>query len=126
MDYLNTKQRGKKRAVARRVIGVALLLFVAGALAGCRPVAWILLKRPRRANCRAVDCITTQHLARWLHAQERPAPVLPALPLFNLGGDLVAGTAIPLALFGKAALLGCVYTSVYLFFAWVAFQGKEL
>ena len=26
----------------------------------------------------------------------------------------------------KTAVLGCVYTSVYLFFAWVSFHGKEL
>jgi hypothetical protein len=54
------------------------------------------------------------------------ALAFPDLQLFNLVDDIVAGTAIPLALFGKTALLGCVYTSVYLFFAWVAFHGKEL
>ena len=54
------------------------------------------------------------------------ALAFPDLQLFNLIDDIVAGTAIPLALFGKTALLGCVYTSVYLFFAWVAFHGKEL
>lgn len=50
----------------------------------------------------------------------------PDLQLFNLVDDIVAGTAIPMALFAKTAVLGCVYTSIYLFFAWVAFQGKEL
>ncbi len=54
------------------------------------------------------------------------ALAFPDLQLFNLVDDIVAGTAIPLALFGKTALLGCIYTSVYLFFAWIAFHGKEL
>ncbi len=54
------------------------------------------------------------------------ALVFPDLQLFNLVDDLVAGTAIPLALFAKTAVLGCVYTSVYLFFAWIAFHGKEI
>ena len=54
------------------------------------------------------------------------ALVFPDLQLFNLVDDIVAGTAIPLGLFGQTALLGLVYTSVYLFFAWVAFHGKEL
>ena len=54
------------------------------------------------------------------------ALAFPDLQLFNLVDDIVAGTTIPLALFGQTALLGCVYTSVYLFFAWVIFHGKEL
>lgn len=54
------------------------------------------------------------------------ALAFPDLQLFNLVDDLAAGTAIPFALFLKTALLGCVYTSIYLFFAWVAFHGKEL
>jgi hypothetical protein len=54
------------------------------------------------------------------------ALAFPDLQLFNLIDDIVAGTAIPLVLFGKTALLGCVYTSVYLFFAWITFHGKEL
>jgi hypothetical protein len=54
------------------------------------------------------------------------ALVFPDLQLFDLVDDIVAGAAIPMALFGQTALLGCVYTSIYLFFAWVAFQGKEL
>ncbi len=54
------------------------------------------------------------------------ALVFPDLQLFNLVDDIVAGTAIPMALFGKTALLGCVYTSIYLFFAWIAFHGKEI
>ena len=31
-----------------------------------------------------------------------------------------------MALFAKTAALGGVYTSIYLFFAWVSFHGKEL
>ncbi len=54
------------------------------------------------------------------------ALAFPDLQLFNLVDDIVAGNAIPLALFGQTALLGGVYTSIYLFFAWVSFHGKEL
>ncbi len=54
------------------------------------------------------------------------ALAFPDLQLFNLVDDVVAGTAIPMPLFGQTAMLGCVYTLIYLFFAWVAFQGKEL
>jgi hypothetical protein len=54
------------------------------------------------------------------------ALVFPDLQLFNLVDDIVAGTAIPIALFTKTAVLGGIYTSVYLFFAWVSFHGKEL
>ncbi len=54
------------------------------------------------------------------------ALVFPDLQLFNLVDDIVAGTAIPMAVFGQTAVLGCVYTSIYLFFAWVSFHGREL
>ena len=54
------------------------------------------------------------------------ALLFPDLQLFNLVDDIVAGTAIPATLFAQTAVLGCVYTSVYLFFAWVVFHGKEL
>jgi len=54
------------------------------------------------------------------------ALIFPDLQLFNLVDDIVAGTAIPMALFAKTAVLGIVYTSVYLFFTWVSFHGKEL
>ena len=54
------------------------------------------------------------------------ALAFPDLQLFNLVDDIVAGTAIPTTLFTQTAVLGCVYTSIYLFLAWVAFQGKEL
>ena len=69
-----------------------------------------------------------EHGAGWLaHALLGfVALVFPDLQLFNLVDDIVAGTAIPLALFARTAVLGCVYPSVYLFFAWVAFHGKEL
>ncbi|MBA3832345.1 MAG: ABC transporter permease subunit [Chthoniobacterales bacterium] len=54
------------------------------------------------------------------------ALVFPDLQLFNLVDDIVAGTAIPGPLFAQTAVLGCVYISVYFFFAWVVFHGKEL
>ncbi len=54
------------------------------------------------------------------------ALAFPDLQLFNLVDDIVAGTAIPNGLFAQTAVLGCVYTSVYFFFAWVVFYGKEL
>jgi ABC-2 type transport system permease protein len=69
-----------------------------------------------------------QHSAGWIAKTflALVALVFPDLQLFNLVDDIVAGTAIPGALFAQTAILGCVYTSVYFFFAWVAFQGKEL
>lgn len=54
------------------------------------------------------------------------ALIFPDLQLFNFVDDIVVGMAIPLALFTKTAVLGCVYTSIYLFFAWIVFHGKEL
>lgn len=54
------------------------------------------------------------------------ALLFPDLQLFNLVDEIVAGTTIAAALFTKTALLGCVYISVYLFFAWVSFHGREL
>jgi len=54
------------------------------------------------------------------------ALAFPDLQLFNLVDDIVAGTAISMPLFTQTVVLGCVYTSIYLFLAWVAFQGKEL
>jgi ABC-2 type transport system permease protein len=69
-----------------------------------------------------------EHSAGWLAKTflALVALVFPDLQLFNLVDDIVAGTAIPLGLFAKTAVLGCVYTSIYLFFAWVVFHGKEL
>ena len=69
-----------------------------------------------------------EHSAGWLAKTflALVALLFPDLQLFNLVDDIVAGTAIPGALFAQTAVLGCVYTSVYLFFAWVVFHGKEL
>ncbi|HEX3818643.1 MAG TPA: ABC transporter permease subunit [Chthoniobacterales bacterium] len=54
------------------------------------------------------------------------ALIFPDLQLFNFVDDIVAGNAIPHALFAQTAVLGCVYTSIYFFFAWVAFSAREL
>lgn len=54
------------------------------------------------------------------------ALVFPDLQLFNLTDDIVAGNAIPLALFAKTATLGLFYTAVYLLLAWAVFFRKEL
>jgi hypothetical protein len=50
----------------------------------------------------------------------------PDLQLFNLVDDIVAGTAIPLALFLKTIALGFFYTGFYLLLAWTVFYRKEL
>ena len=52
--------------------------------------------------------------------------VFPDLQAFNLIDDAVAGTVISAALFGKTALLGLFYTTVYTLLAIVVFYGKEL
>jgi ABC-2 type transport system permease protein len=69
-----------------------------------------------------------EHGAGWLAKAflALVALAFPDLQLFNLVDDIVTGTAIPTALFLQTALLGCVYTTIYLFFAWVAFHGREL
>lgn len=79
-----------------------------------------------------------QAIAReyWLHSQGAGwmaqiflaivALLFPDLGAFNLIDDAVAGTVIPLALFGKTALLGLFYTTVYSAFAVVSFYGREL
>ena len=54
------------------------------------------------------------------------AIVFPDLQAFNLIDDIVAGAAVPLALFGKTALLGGFYITIYLLLACVVFYGKEL
>ena len=54
------------------------------------------------------------------------ALLFPDLQTFNLVDDVVAGTAIPLALFAKTATLGIFYTSFYLLLAWSVFYRKEL
>jgi ABC-2 type transport system permease protein len=69
-----------------------------------------------------------EHSAGWL-AQvflAFVALVFPDLQAFNLVDDVVAGTAIPLALFLKTSALGIFYTTVYTALAAVAFYGKEL
>ena len=45
---------------------------------------------------------------------------------FNLVDDIVAGAAIPLALFAKTATLGFFYTGFYLLLAWTVFYRREL
>jgi ABC-type Na+ efflux pump permease subunit len=52
--------------------------------------------------------------------------LFPDLQLFNLVDDIVAGTAIPLALFAKTATLGFLYSGFYLLLAWTVFYRKEL
>lgn len=54
------------------------------------------------------------------------ALVFPDLQAFNLVDDIVAGTAIPLGLFLKTALLGGFYTAIYTLLAAFVFYGKEL
>lgn len=54
------------------------------------------------------------------------ALLFPDLQAFNLVDDVVAGAAIPVALFFKTALLGTFYTTIYLLLAAVLFYGKEL
>lgn len=50
----------------------------------------------------------------------------PDLQLFNLADEVVAGVAIPIALFLKTAAFGCFYTVLYLLLATAVFTGKEL
>jgi ABC-type Na+ efflux pump permease subunit len=54
------------------------------------------------------------------------ALLFPDLQAFNLVDDIVAGTAISLALFFKTALLGIFYTTIYTLLAAFVFYGKEL
>ncbi len=54
------------------------------------------------------------------------ALAFPDLQAFNLVDEIVAGNAIPGGLFAQTSLLGLVYVSIYFFFAWVVFHGKEL
>ena len=54
------------------------------------------------------------------------ALIFPDLQSFNLVDDVVAGAAIPCALFLKTAALGGFYTLIYLLFACFVFYGKEL
>ena len=54
------------------------------------------------------------------------ALIFPDLQAFNLVDEIVAGVAIPLALFAKTALLGIFYTLIYTLAATFVFYGKEL
>jgi len=54
------------------------------------------------------------------------ALIFPDLQAFNLVDEIVAGVAIPLALFAKTALLGIFYTVIYTLAATFVFYGKEL
>ncbi len=54
------------------------------------------------------------------------ALVFPDLQLFNLADEVVAGAAIPLAIFLKTAALGAFYVLIYLLLATAVFSAKEL
>lgn len=54
------------------------------------------------------------------------ALLFPDLQLFDAVDHLVAGTAMPLALFAKTAALGCFYVVIYLLLAAAVFSGREL
>src|SRR5437763_9560077 len=52
--------------------------------------------------------------------------LFPDLQAFSLVDDIVAGTAISLAVFAKTAVLGLFYTTIYALLATFVFYGKEL
>lgn len=52
--------------------------------------------------------------------------IFPDLQAFNLIDDIVAGVAIPMAIFTKTALLGTFYVVIYTLAAIYVFNGKEL
>ncbi|MEY2499927.1 MAG: hypothetical protein QOI07_261 [Verrucomicrobiota bacterium] len=54
------------------------------------------------------------------------ALLFPDLQSFNLTDDVVAGNAVPAALFLKTLAMGLFYTAFYLALAWAAFFRKEL
>ena len=54
------------------------------------------------------------------------ALIFPDLQAFNLVDPIVAGVAIPTALFLKTAVLGCFYTLIYFLLSAFVFYGKEL
>ena len=54
------------------------------------------------------------------------ALLFPDLQLFDAVDHIVAGAAIPLALFAKTAALGAFYTLIYLLVAAAVFSGREL
>ena len=69
-----------------------------------------------------------EHGANWITQMFLAcvAVLFPDLQAFNLIDEAVAGTAIPLLLLAKTALLGLIYMAVYTFLAAVVFQAKEL
>jgi hypothetical protein len=54
------------------------------------------------------------------------ALIFPDLQAFNLVDQIVAGIAIPLAIFTKTAVLGVFYIVIYTLAAIFVFYGKEL
>lgn len=54
------------------------------------------------------------------------ALIFPDLQAFNLVDDIVAGTAVPLAVLLKTLALGCGYIAVYTALAAAVFHGREL
>lgn len=54
------------------------------------------------------------------------ALLFPDLQLFNVVDDIVVGTAIPVALFGKTAAIALLYVMTYLLLGWAIFSRKEL
>ncbi len=52
--------------------------------------------------------------------------LFPDLQAFNLVDDIIAGTAISLAVLAKTAALGIFYTTIYTLLAAFVFYGKEL
>lgn len=69
-----------------------------------------------------------EHSSGWItHAfLALVALVFPDLQVFNLVDDIVAGAAISLGLFLRAAVLGIFYTTIYTALAAFVFYGKEL
>jgi ABC-type Na+ efflux pump permease subunit len=69
-----------------------------------------------------------QHSAGWIARGFLAliALIFPDLQAFNLVDQIVAGVAIPLAIFTKTALLGILYIVIYTLAAIFVFYGKEL
>ena len=69
-----------------------------------------------------------QHSGSWLARGflALVALIFPDLQAFNLVDQIVAGVAIPLAIFTKTALLGLFYLVIYTVMAIFIFYGKEL
>lgn len=70
----------------------------------------------------------TQEAAGWIAKMFLAvvALIFPDLQAFNLADEIVAGAAIPIALFAKTALLGIFYIAIYTVAATFVFYGKEL